>query len=176
MQKQPSHILLTGPPRCGKTTTIQRVVEQLTDLRLAGFYTRELRHGGQRVGFEAIGLGGQTAPLASVRSKSRLRVGKYGVELAGFENLVRAELERPVVNVDLFVVDEIGKMECFSSIFVETMRQILDGDTPLLATIAMKGGVFIQEVKDREDVDLITVTQGNRDLLPLDLARRFRDR
>lgn len=37
------HILLAGPPGCGKTTVVQKVVDRLGDLRLAGFYTREIR-------------------------------------------------------------------------------------------------------------------------------------
>ena len=53
----PRHILLTGLPGCGKTTLVRRVIEPLTDLRLAGFYTGEPRGtDGRRVGFEAIGL------------------------------------------------------------------------------------------------------------------------
>lgn len=168
------HILLTGPPRCGKTTVIQRVVEQLTDLRLAGFFTRELRRHGQRVGFEAVGLGGHTAPLANVSSKSRLRVGKYGVDLAAFESIVRAELQRPTGDVDRYVVDEIGKMELFSDVFVQAVRQILVGDVPLLASIALKGSGFISEVKRRSDVELIRVDANNRDRLPVELVTRFR--
>lgn len=169
------HILLTGPPGCGKTTVVRHVANHLTDLRLAGFFTRELRHGGKRVGFEAIGLSGQTVPLASVMSKSRLRVGKYGVELPGFERLLRTELDW-AEDVDLNVVDEIGKMECYSAVFVDVMRHILDGDVPLLGTIALKGGGFIRKVRERDDVELVTVNPGNRDSLPGDLAARFRSR
>jgi hypothetical protein len=33
------NLLLTGAPRCGKTTVLERVVEQLGELRLAGFLT-----------------------------------------------------------------------------------------------------------------------------------------
>jgi nucleoside-triphosphatase len=102
-------------------------------------------------------------------------VGKYGVELAPFENLLRAELET-LENVDLYVVDEIGKMERFSELFVDTMRQILEGDVPLLATIAAKGGGFIGELKRRGDVELITANPGNRDSLPSDSTARFRSR
>lgn len=167
------HALLTGPPRCGKTTVVQRVVEQLSDIRLAGFYTHEVRQSGQRVGFEAVGMGGQTAPLASIKSKSRLRVGKYGVELVKFDSVVRAELQRPIGDVDLFIVDEIGKMELFSDIFVETVRRILNGHVPLLATVALKGSGFISEAKQRPGVKLIHVTHGNRDSLPFDLVKRI---
>ena len=43
------HLWLTGPPGCGKTTVVLRLVERLRDLRLQGFYTEELREHGQRV-------------------------------------------------------------------------------------------------------------------------------
>jgi nucleoside-triphosphatase THEP1 len=36
-------ILLSSPPGCGKTTVIRRLVERLADLRLAGFYTQQIR-------------------------------------------------------------------------------------------------------------------------------------
>jgi len=51
-----NNLLLTGHPGCGKTTVLERALEHLGDLRLAGFVTLELREHGQRVGFEAVGL------------------------------------------------------------------------------------------------------------------------
>ncbi|MBU4398537.1 MAG: nucleoside-triphosphatase, partial [Planctomycetes bacterium] len=47
------NLLLTGPPGCGKTTVVRRVIERLCDHRLAGFYTKEIRQQGSRVGFLA---------------------------------------------------------------------------------------------------------------------------
>jgi nucleoside-triphosphatase THEP1 len=68
------NLLLTGSPSSGKTTVL-RLVERLADLRLAGFYTREVREHGNRVGFEAVGVStGLHAILAHIRSESRLRV------------------------------------------------------------------------------------------------------
>jgi nucleoside-triphosphatase len=160
------NVLLTGPPGCGKTTVVRRVIERLGDLRLAGFYTQEIRQHGQRVGFEAIGLAGSSAILAHVDFQGGHRVGRYGVDLARFEALVRAELSRPPGEVDIFVIDEIGKMECFSSAFVAVARRLLNATTPVLATIAAKGGGFITEVKMRPDVEIIAVSLSNRDGLP----------
>lgn len=60
---KPPRILLTGPPQCGKTTVIRKVVE-LFPGRAAGFYTREVRERGGRVGFEIVTLDGQVAWLS----------------------------------------------------------------------------------------------------------------
>lgn len=169
------HILLTGFPGCGKTTLVRRILEQLRGLRLAGFYTQELcDDAGRRVGFQAIGLNGRSTKLASVGSKSKIRVGKYGVELPGFELFLDDEFNREAGNVDLFVIDEIGKMKCFSRRFMELMGRLLDGDVPVLATIAMKGGGIITAVKQRSDVELVQVHEGNREGLVGDLAERIR--
>ena len=168
------NILLTGLPGCGKTTVVRRVVERLSHQRLAGFYTEELREHGQRLGFEAIGLGGGKTMLAHVDFRTRHRVGRYGVDLEGFEAIVHTELNREPGEVDLIVIDEIGKMECLSPVFVAAITRVLDGPVPVLATIAAKGGGFIAQVKARSDVEIVTVTSANRDRLPEELARRFR--
>jgi nucleoside-triphosphatase len=171
------NLLLTGPPSCGKTTATLRLAERLADLRVAGFYTRELREHGSRVGFEAVGISsGMHATLAHVRSKSRSRVGKYGVEPTALVPLVQAELGGQAGEVDLFVVDEIGKMELFCGEFVDAVRRLLDGPVPVVVTVAMKGDGLIAEVKARKDVRLVGVTPENRDSLPAELAAWVRDR
>ena len=122
------NVLLTGPPGCGKTTVVRRVVERLAGLRLAGFYTQEVRERGSRVGFEAVGIRlGHKALLAHIRFRSRLRVGRYGVEVAALAQLVEAELGGAVGEEDLFVIDEIGRMELLCPEFEDVVRRRLDG-------------------------------------------------
>jgi nucleoside-triphosphatase len=164
------NLLLTGPPGCGKTTVLERVAEQLGDLRLAGFLTVELREHGQRVGFEAVGLGGRRAILAHVRFRSHVSVGRYGVEPDRLIPLIEEELVRPPETVDGFLIDEIGKMECHCPQFVTTMRKLLGEPIPLVATIALRGGGFIAKVKQRYDVQVVEVTQANRQSLPGQIA------
>jgi nucleoside-triphosphatase len=62
----------------------------------------------------------------------------------------------------LIVIDEIGKMECFSSLFRELVRECLDSPVPFLATIALRGTPPIEQIKGRPDVKLITMSHENR--------------
>jgi nucleoside-triphosphatase len=168
--RSPKNVLLTGPPGCGKTTVVRRVVQALGGLRLAGFYTREVRERDRRVGFEIVGLRGRRCLLAHGDWHSPLRVGRYGVEPTRLEPVIRAELGQPPGEVDVHVIDEIGRMECLCPSFVEAVRGMLGGPAPVLATIALKGGGLIAEVKARPDVWLVTVDSANRDDLPVQLA------
>ena len=168
------NILLTGAPGCGKTTAIRRLAELLQGIRLAGFYTAEICDGNRRVGFQAHTFHGKQALLSSIHHKSWVSVGRYGVDVLGFEKLVIPEMQRDPNSVDLFLIDEIGKMECFCPRFVEAMNALLDLDVPLVATVSLHGKGLIQEVKQRKDVDIVTVTPRNRDSLPKQILSRFR--
>ncbi len=170
------NLLLTGSPGCGKTTVLERTLEHLRDLRLAGFLTVELREHGQRVGFEAVGLGGRRIILAHVRFRSAVSVGRYGVEPNRLVPLIQQELVRPAGTVDVFLIDEIGKMECDCPQFVEAARRLIEGPVPLVASIALRGGGFIVEVKNRRDVEIVEVTVGNRQTLPEQIAAWVKQR
>jgi nucleoside-triphosphatase len=165
-----TNLLLTGAPGCGKTTVLERVAEHLGNLRLAGFLTLELREHGQRVGFEAVGLGGRRAILAHVRFRSPVSVGRYGVEPDRLVPLVEEELVQPPGSVDAFLIDEIGKMECHCPQFILAMRRLLIEPVSVVATIALRGGGFIAEVKQRPDAQIVEVTQANRQALPAQIA------
>jgi nucleoside-triphosphatase len=163
-RKPPRRILLTGPPRGGKTTVVQRVVARFTGAA-AGFYTREVRLAGERVGFEIVTLDGQVAWLSRVDFPGPFRVGKYGVNL---ENLHRVGLPalEPAPGVDLIVVDEVGKMECLSPRFIAALERLWAAPVSLLITVSARGGSYMQRLKEKPDKILLTVTPENRDDLP----------
>jgi nucleoside-triphosphatase len=101
------------------------------------------------------------------------KVGKYGVDVQGLEAYLDAlRLEAP--EAGFIAIDEIGKMECLSGKFVAMTRHALGSERPLLATVAAKGGGFISEVKARNDVELILLTEHNRDALAGEIAERLR--
>ncbi|HUW85015.1 MAG TPA: nucleoside-triphosphatase [Phycisphaerae bacterium] len=165
-----TNILLVGPPGVGKTTVVMRLATHLKGRAVAGFYTQEIREAGQRRGFQAATFAGETVVMAHVDFRSKHRVGRYGVDVASFEQLVLPELAR---GHEIMLIDEIGKMEWFSSRFVEAVGRLLDGATLVVATVAIRGGGFIAQVKARPDAEIWQVTRQDRDELPQRLARRL---
>ena len=159
------NLLLTGPPRVGKTTLIVRVLEGLPPGTACGFITRELRRDGRRVGFSVETLAGETVVLAHVDVRSPNRVGRYRVDLVAFEATALPAIDPERASAPLVVIDEIGKMECLSARFRELVVAVLRSDQVVLATIALRGDRFIESLKARPDVNLIRVTQQNRDQL-----------
>jgi nucleoside-triphosphatase len=162
MQSKPVKILLTGLPGCGKTTAVMKVIARLDPEKVAGFYTEEIRQDGIRKGFRWVRLDGQSGILAHVDIKSPARVGKYGVDVTGFEKNVVPILDPEQTDAELFVIDEIGKMECFSERFVAAVRRLLGSDRSVLATVAKKGGGLISEVKNYPGIMLFSLTARNR--------------
>jgi nucleoside-triphosphatase len=170
-----SVLLVTGRPGIGKTTVIRRVAERLADLRLAGFWTDEMRRAGAREGFRLCTFDGGECVIASVRRAGAPRVGRYGVDVAAIDAVAATALA-PAADVQLHLVDEIGRMECLSAAFVAAMRALLAADRPLVATVALAGRGLIEEVKRRPGARLWHVTHANRDSLPAEIARAVRER
>jgi nucleoside-triphosphatase len=163
MSLRSAKILLTGLPGCGKTTALIQMLDALNCKKVAGFYTQEIREAGLRKGFSWTRLDGTTGILAHVDIKSRFKVGKYGVDVAGFEKSVVPVLDIEQSDAELFVVDEIGKMECFSEKFLAAVRKLFVCEKSVLATVAQKGGRFVSEVKQTPGVKLFTLTRHNCD-------------
>ena len=161
----PHILLITGVPGVGKTTAIRAVADALATQLLAGFYTEELRERGERKGFRLVGFGGGEGVIAQVNFPHTHRVGKYGVDVAAIDRLAASTL-RTHDSCAIYLVDEIGKMECLSARFVDAMHGVLDTGRPVVATIARKGGGFIASVKARPDVELWEITRANRDSMP----------
>ena len=168
------NLLVTGKPGEGKTTLVEWVVELLRgSLRLAGFTTTEVRsQTGERLGFRIVTVNGKEGELARVHLKSPVRVGRYGVNLEAFERLALPELTRR--DVDLIVIDEIGKMECCSSRFCHAVEAALNARIKVLATLGIGRLPFLDAIRSRPDIELVTLTKHNRDALVAELSTRLR--
>jgi nucleoside-triphosphatase len=158
------NFLITGLPGVGKTTLIKKISEALRNLQPVGFYTEEIKEGGVRKGFELISLEGKRGLLSHKEIRSPYRVGQYRVDVKGFEEFLDSiSFFNP--HTRLIIIDEIGKMECLSDQFKKLLKETLDSEKWVIATIAFKGGGLITEVKERQDVKLFEITKKNRDSL-----------
>jgi nucleoside-triphosphatase len=159
-------LLLTGVPGVGKTTVVRRAAEELrARRRIRGFTTEEIRRGRERLGFRIETFDGESAVLAHVSIRSEYRVSRYGVDVAALDRIIGKALALSP-HTDAYLIDEIGKMECFSAKFSATVEELLDAKRPVVATVALRGGGFIEAVKRRADVELRTVTRSNREEMP----------
>ena len=158
-----SNILVTGPPGCGKSTLIEKVVKRI-EIPATGFFTRGIQEKGRRVGFSITTLNGKEGVLAHQNIKSQFPVGKYGINIDDIDSLAIPAM-LPTERNEIIVIDEIGKMECYSVLFKKTIIQALDSVNFVIGSIALKGDSFIQGIKNREDVRVICITQQNRDSL-----------
>jgi len=163
-EKMKNNIIITGLPGVGKTTLIKGILPEIRNLNHIGFYTEEIREKSIRKGFSLISVTGEKSILAHENIQSRFRVGKYGVDLAGFENFICNIPFRDATN-DIIIIDEIGKMECFSTMFKDLVIELLSSDTLVIATVALKGTGLISHVKSRPDIELIEITKDNRNNL-----------
>jgi nucleoside-triphosphatase len=158
------NILITGTPGIGKTTLFRKVARECTPFQPVGFFTGEIREQGIRVGFSLISLNGGERMLSHVGLRGSHHVGKYTVDVDGFEAFI-GDVLVPGPGTRLIMIDEIGKMECLSPLFRRKVREILDGDIPLVATIALRGDAGITSIKARDETAVYQVTRENRDIL-----------
>jgi nucleoside-triphosphatase len=158
------NLLVTGLPGVGKTTLIKKLSEALKNFHPVGFYTEEIREGGKRKGFELISLEGKRGLLSHKEIRSSYKVGQYNVDIKSFEEFLDSiSFFNPLTH--LIIIDEIGKMECFSDQFKKLLKEILNSEKWVIATVAFKGSGLITEVRERKDVQLFEITKKNRDFL-----------
>ena len=157
----PTNILVTGPPRSGKSTLIEKAINQI-QAPITGFFTREIRQSGKRLGFSISTLDGKIGVLAHREIKSRYKVGPYGINLLDLDQIAVPSM-LPSDPGDIVIVDEIGKMECFSLPFRRALLYVLSSENQLIGSIAIKGDNFIQNIKKRSDVLIIPISKSNRD-------------
>lgn len=143
----------------GKTTVIQKAIQGRQNVN--GFFTKEIREKGKRIGFAIETVDGKTGILAHINIQSPFCVSKYRVNIKDIDEICVPSLD---VDGDLIVIDEIGKMELFSEQFKQKVMEALDTGK-VIATIMERPHPFCDTIKRRNDVKLFTVTEENRNNL-----------
>ena len=100
------------------------------------------------------------------------RVGRYGVDLEGFERLALPTLSG-AEPADLVLIDELGKMELASEAFRDAVAAVFESETPIVATVHVARHPFTDELKNSASVEILGVSRHSRDDLPEQLVERL---
>jgi nucleoside-triphosphatase THEP1 len=147
-------LILTGSPRSGKTTLVERLVSEYGE-GAKGFVTREVRMNGERTGFTVLRDDGTSATLADINVSHGPRVGKYRVNLRAIEETIIAFFERSEA-APFYYVDEVGKMEMAHPNFANAFRRFVrTRDGFLIVSVGLPHLRWVQSIcPDAETVDL----------------------
>jgi nucleoside-triphosphatase THEP1 len=164
-RRDAKNLLVTGRPGVGKTTLVVKLAERPIPGKVVGFFTREMREEGRRVGFSIETIDGKKGELARVSGAKGFRVGKYTVNVDDLERIAVPCIEEGLEGGRLLIVDEIGKMELHSGRFREAVMRAFDSPTKVIATIRMGEGGFTGRLLKREDTEVLLLTELNRDFV-----------
>jgi len=155
------NILITGNPGVGKTALIRNIIKNL-NISTGGFYTSEiLDDDGKRWGFKIISLDGIEGIMASVEVLGKHRVSKYGVDIDTIDRIGVQAIKDAINSKEIIIIDEIGRMELFSSQFQKIILEALDSKKSVLGTISAKDTTHTKKIKEREDTKIIRLTKEN---------------
>lgn len=157
-------LILTGRPAVGKTTLIKTVVQQLGDLA-GGCYTEEMLGPGGRKGFKLITLDGQWGVMAHIDFKSKSNVGRYGVAVDVIDQYGAGSILAAIEHKPVVIVDEIGKMELYSSSFKAAVLKAIASPKLVIATAMFDPHPWLDALKVFAHVTVWEVTKRNRTAL-----------
>lgn len=168
-------ILITAAPKTGKSTVLKNLIDQYAAPK-SGFLVMRMQdrnHNNQ--GFLVQTLDGRTEILSHKKLiNSDILVGNgHKVDIEVVENFIAVEIEKALEQSDLFIFDEIGRMEAYSGKFLESCRKLMDSEVNFLGTILFDDEPWTLEFKTHPNVLLIEVTEINRDYLPRILQAIF---
>lgn len=155
-----NNLFITGNPGVGKTRLIVEATLPYRD-KIGGFFTEEIRKGGQRWGFRIKDFEGQEGILAHKGMKSEYKLNKYGIDRETLEKIAVSAMDEAWVRKEIIVIDEIGSMECISEKFCQTLLKCLQSSKKILATIRKNSQPFTDQIKNFPDTEIIELTREN---------------
>jgi nucleoside-triphosphatase THEP1 len=158
MQK---HIFLTGEKGVGKSTIIRKLLDGYKGT-IAGFFTvrtNEVYH--DRYSVHLLAAGGMDKP-----SEENL-LFFCGVpfdegKTNRFNNLGCKALEG-CMGAELIVMDELGPNEGNATEFCQAVMNVLNGDVPVIGVLQKADSPFLKVIANHPKVQVIEVTNKNRD-------------
>ena len=168
---------ITGMPSVGKTQTLLKIIEKIekSGYVLEGMTTEPVIVKKKRVGFYVADWQTKEKKVfAHIDFDTKDKVGNYGVDLDVLEGIGVLAIEKAINDeeVDIIIIDEIGKMEMLSEKFCEVVTDALDSDKPIIVTLHKKSRTpLLQDIRRRDDIRILEVTAVNKNLLPYKIEK-----
>ncbi|MGC8546867.1 MAG: NTPase [Thermoplasmata archaeon] len=168
-------VSLAGLPGVGKTQTLLKTIEILEKEGnvIGGIITEKVFEDKEPAGLKVVDWHSKDSIIFAHKSiNSRIRIGKFGVDLKAFDQVAIPAVKWAKDNANIIVIDEIGKVEQESKQYTDLVKEVLEMDRMMIITLHKKGrNPLLQEVKKRDDIRNLEVTQINRTLLPYKIVQ-----
>lgn len=153
------HIFLTGDRQIGKSTLIEKLLQELKaqnpDLKIGGFFTKA-------GDFDVLMHYASTPESSFVIGKRKIGGFTDVFNTKGVSLLCDTRIQNP----DLILMDELGWMESNAQTFASEVLKTLDGRTQVIGVLRKDcSAALIEEIKRRADVEVVEVTKQNRNKL-----------
>lgn len=160
-----THALIVGARGIGKSTLINRVLQEL-DCSVSGFQTRKEKDletpqlGTPVYIYDAARPHVQGADNLLGYCRNRRPDGCEAV----FDRYAYLVSEAPKQG-EVILMDEIGIMESSSEAFCSAILSVLDGEVPVIAAVKFNETPFLDAVRSHPNCKCFWITPENRDAL-----------
>ncbi len=186
MMEDVPKIGITGLPNVGKTSTLIKIVKKLEmdNFQVGGMVTEAVEEDGKRVGFMIKNWRtGEKDTFSHLKFDGKNKVetddGVFFVNTDVVDAVGVKAIKESIEDeeVEIIIIDEVGKMEMHSELFCETVKEALDSDKPVIMTLHKKSrNPLLQDIRRRDDVRILEVTPVNKNLLPYKIEKLLKDK
>ncbi|MFO7991584.1 MAG: NTPase [Thermoplasmata archaeon] len=161
---------LSGSIGIGKTETLETIIDMLEEegITVGGMITEPIFEENRQVGFQVMDWKTkEKAVFAHLHLDTDVEIKGYNVDLDALNEVGVKAIQTAIEETDVILVDEAGKMEVESDEFNKMVKSAMDADKPMILTYHKKSrNPLLQDVRRRDDVRILELTDINKDLLP----------
>ncbi|MBW6408750.1 nucleoside-triphosphatase [Clostridium weizhouense] len=153
------NIFITGKIQCGKSTLINKVLDELK-IAYSGYRTLPYYINGEKGGYyiETINLKHKLKDKISINISSQKCTALIkGFDITGVE-ILRNSMEDKVSKIIL--LDEIGILEKCSSQFIKEINNCLNNEKLVIGVLKRKDDEFLNGISERSDSLVINIEQS----------------
>lgn len=165
------HIFLEGESHVGKTTLIHKLLENIPQEKVYGFYTQKVSviSGSEETGgiyiFSARQRANYNYCIATFNT-----VGCFNIDTSVFETYGLSLLSS-IPEGSIVVMDELGFLENNAPKFCEQVLKVLDEKVTVIGVVKRKNTAFLNKVRRHPFVQIYAVTKENREAVLQDIKR-----